>query len=232
MSVAPSYEKYPIVGEVFTENDKTYVNINKNGVLKKVRWYPPKVTHDNIMDFNAYQVYGFAPDGFITLLIGDEEDVTSWCMHNAYGIARCTVITGWYLPCDSHYTDFPDNIQTIKIFWSEISPNSYKLDNFDKFKDVVNKHKYANIKSNSHYQGTVGKWLEKEVTIVKNIETESNYGKAHIHIMEDKNENVYVWITATKNWKENETHYLKMKVKAHHNEQGIEQTIVYYCKEI
>ena len=204
MSVAPSYEKYPIVGEVFTENDKTYVNINKNGVLKKVRWYPPKVTHDNIMDFNAYQVYGFAPDGFITLLIGDEEDVTSWCMHNAYGIARCTVITGWYLPCDSHYTDFPDNIKTIKIFWSEISPNSYKLDNFDKFK----------------------------VTIVKNIETESNYGKAHIHVMEDENENVYVWITATKNWKENETHYLKMKVKAHHNEQGVEQTIVYYCKEI
>ena len=230
MSVAPSYEKYTIVGEVFIENDKTYVNIDKNGTLKKVRWYEPKLKDDK-MDFDAYTVFGFAPNGFIYIFIGEDNIIEQWCLDNEYGRARYNTIAGWYLPSEYEPLNLPKEIKTIKINWTEVTNNKTHLTSFNELEDIINKKKYQINESISHYQGTVGEWLEKDIIIIDNIEIESSYGKAHLHIMQDNDSNIYVWLTSTKNWSINEKHSLRMKVKEHHNEKGVEQTIVYYCKE-
>ena len=86
------------------------------------------------------------------------------------------------------------------------------------------------IPSKSEYQGSPDEWLECDVTIKQNIELDGRYGLSHMHIMEDADENVYVWTTASKSIPAGETHHIKMKVKEHKEYKGTKQTVVYYCK--
>ena len=97
---------------------------------------------------------------------------------------------------------------------------------------IVRKYVYTLIHgvSKSEYQGEKDTWLEKDVTIKKNIALNSQYGDSHMHIMEDADENVYVWTTASKNLEVGSTVHMKMKVKEHKEYDGVKQTVVYYCK--
>ena len=86
--------------------------------------------------------------------------------------------------------------------------------------------------SKSEYQGAVGNWIERNVVVKKNISLESRYGVSHMHILEDADENVYVWTTGSKNYDVDAELHLKMKVKEHKDYKGVKQTIVWYCKEV
>ena len=59
---------------------------------------------------------------------------------------------------------------------------------------------------------------------------DNQYGNSHMHIMEDTDENVYVWTTASKSLEVDTTVHMRMKVKDHKEYDGVKQTIVYYCK--
>ena len=126
----------------------------------------------------------------------------------------------------------PERFYSKRLEWAEIKDESDEEDLSMKDHAIVRKYVYTLIHgvSKSEYQGEKDTWLEKDVTIKKNIALSSQYGDSHMHIMEDADENVYVWTTASKNLEVGSTVHMKMKVKEHKEYDGVKQTVVYYCK--
>ena len=85
----------------------------------------------------------------------------------------------------------------------------------------------------STYQGTVGERIERELTVIKNIPKEgSKYGTTYFHILQDKDENIYIWATAAKNWAVGSVHTLRGTVKEHQKFRNELQTVLTRCMEV
>ena len=50
--------------------------------------------------------------------------------------------------------------------------------------------------------------------------------------MTDKNDNVYVWTTASKRWEEESIHYVRGTVKNHKFYRNCKQTILTRCRDL
>ena len=185
---------------------------------------------ENRVKFAARNAFGFGEAGFITILKGDNNIIQEWREHLPIHSVMWNEIFGWYAPSTATLTNMPAEIETHVLNWEDININELEMKSRDEVKKLIGT--FFTVKSNSEYQGTVGDWLEKEVTIVKNVASEGYYGESHIHVMRDKDENEYVWTTAAKNFEVGSQHRLKMKVKSHQEYEGVKQTTVNYCKEI
>ena len=182
--------------------------------------------------FAARNAFGFGKDGFITIIYGDYDTIQNWRdtlpMHTVW----YNTIFGWFIPSDRTVEEIPESINSFRLEWNDVinpedSENLAMKDN-DEVKLYVQKLIYGESKST--YQGEVNEWLERAVTIKRNIALESRFGASHMHIMEDADGNVYVWTTSSKSIEEGKTVNMKMKVKEHKEYEGVPQTIVYYCK--
>lgn len=184
--------------------------------------------------FAARNAFGFGEEGYIFLVYGDNERIKKWREELPEYTVWYNEIFGWFIPATREYDglEFPTDIHFAKLEWETIKDKNdeEQLQMIDKeeVRKIVEQMIYE--PSKSEFQGEVNTWLEKEVKIVKNISLSSNYGDSHMHIMEDNDENVYVWTTASKNLEEGKTYTIKMKVKEHKEYKGTKQTIVYYCK--
>lgn len=225
MSVAPSYQNLQRISEVFEENGKEYILVLlKSGKQKQVRWYPEK---NEQLAFDARHAFGFDEAGYITLFKGDIEEVEKWAYETDPCRARYNLLFGWFLPSRLPLENLPPTIIPVRLTWKEISENNViKDDNF--IMSYIKNLLYE--KNESVYQGQVNEWLERDVTVIKNVTTTTHYGETHIHTFIDNNKNIYVWMTATKNLEEGQHLRMRMKVKEHKEVQNIQQTIVYYCK--
>ena len=88
------------------------------------------------------------------------------------------------------------------------------------------------VNNTSRFQGRKDEWLQKELQ-VKNKTTKQNYfGEKHSFTFVDSEDNYYIWETGTKDYMVDEKVHLKMKVKEHKEVNGINCTIVWYCKEV
>ena len=184
--------------------------------------------------FAARNAFGFGEAGFITILVGDYETINTYVHSNIPGKARYATIFGWYFPSTEKVENVPDSVTTIKIDWETVKDPEDAENLTMKDNDFVAKYirSLTSKPSNSTFQGNVGEWLEKTVTVKKNITLDGRYGISHMHILEDADENVYVWTTASKSIDADTVMTLKMKVKDHKEYNGVNQTVVYYCKEV
>ena len=184
--------------------------------------------------FAARNAFGFGEEGYIFLVYGDNERIKKWREELPEHTVWYNETFGWFIPATREYDglEFPADIHFAKLEWETVKDKNdeEQLQMMDKeeVRKIVEQMIYE--PSKSEFQGEVNTWLEKEVKIVKNISLSSNYGDSHMHIMEDDDENVYVWTTASKNLEEGKTYTIKMKVKEHKEYKGTKQTIVYYCK--
>ena len=181
-------------------------------------------------DRNAF---GFREAGYITIFKGEYEDIAAWSRETSPCRARYATHLGWYVPSDQPIENLPDTITPIKLTWDEVRDESDEenllMKNHDEVKAYVGT--LTHEPSVSQYQGEIGDWLQKNVTVKRNIEfANGRYGDSHMHIMEDEDKNVYVWSTASKNYSEGSVLNLRMKVKDHQEYNNTKQTIVYYCK--
>lgn len=184
--------------------------------------------------FAARNAFGFGEKGYITLIYGDNDKIKDW----RDGLPQHTVwyneIFGWFMPSTHEPVDItiPEDIHYTSLTWDTISdkndPENLQMIDHAEVRKIVENMIYE--PSKSQFQGEKDEWLIREVHIVKNIAVNNNYGECHLHLMEDADENVYVWITASKNFAEGKTLKMKMKVKDHQEYKGTKQTIVYYCK--
>jgi hypothetical protein len=184
--------------------------------------------------FAARNAFGFGEKGYITLIWGDNEEIKKWREDLPEHTVWYNNFFGWFIPSNREYEglEIPENIKHEKFDWEKIrnkeDPENLEMIDNEEVKKIVQEIIYE--PSKSEYQGEVGQWLEKDVKITKRLAFESNYGVSNMHIMEDADENVYIWNTSSKSLNENQTYHLKMKVKEHKDYQGTKQTVVWYCK--
>lgn len=239
MPVAKSYENCDIKGEPFKENGKWYVLIIKNGEEKKVRWYTEAeyakmyptakgglVSKDIMMTFNARHAFGFDDAGYITLYKGNSEIVKDWARREWPPLAWYNETFGFYTPSKINPTDYPKDIELIKLTWDEVKQDDIHMKSHEEVKRYVDV--LLGSSTNKNDQLSINDWLEKTVTIRTKETTESHFGKKHKYGMVDNENNFYIWETGARDYQVDVAVRLKMKVK----EIKDDAIIVWYCKEI
>ena len=188
--------------------------------------------------FAPRNAYGFGNAGYITIYKGDSKVISEFFKNSdidglGHHAAWYNMPFGWFTPSTITVPEnLPEGVEPIQITWDMVrdpeDAENLQMRENEFVSALVNF--LAAEPNKSEYQGEIGDWLERDVTIKKNILFKGLYGDSHMHVMEDADENVYVWSTSSKSVDEGSTIHLKMKVKEHKEYKGIKQTIVYYCK--
>ena len=190
--------------------------------------------------FAARNAFGFGELGFITLYKGDLQVISeyfkSFTIDEAgHRAAWYNTIFHWYTPSKMDVPEnLPEGVEAVRLDWDAVRDESDEENLQMKDNEFVEAYVNSLISepSKSEYQGNVGEWMIKTVTVTKNVTLNSRYGESHMHILEDEDGNVYVWTTGSKNIEADRVITLKMKVKDHKDYKGTKQTIVWYCKEV
>ena len=238
MPVAKTYQHMKIEGEPFKENNRMYVNVCAPKGIKKVRWYsdaeyrrmyPNEVTVNDIMDFNARHAFGFGKLGWITIYKGNQDILAEYAEahHEAFRY-NCTF--GFYTPSHISTPDLPAGILPVILNWNDVMNHDDRMKTHEEVQKIVTNLLYD--ESTSKYQGAVNDWLTKEVYIRNKKTAETHFGTKHTYSLVDAEGNIYVWETGAKDYADNSTVSLKMKVKEHKEVKGEKITVVWYCKEI
>lgn len=190
--------------------------------------------------FAARNAFGFGEAGFITLYKGDLQVISEYFKsfsidEEGHRAAWYNTIFHWYTPSKMNVPeDLPEGVEAVRLDWDDVRDETDE-ENLQ-MKDNAFVEEYVNSlisePSKSEYQGAIGEWMVKTVTVTKNVTLNSRYGESHMHILEDEDGNVYVWTTGSKNIEADRVVTLKMKVKDHKDYKGTKQTIVWYCKEV
>lgn len=186
----------------------------------------------------ARNTFGFGEAGYITVYKGDPDVISeyfkSFSIDDAgHRAAWFNMTFKWYTPSKMEVPeDLPESVEAIRLDWDEVRDPEDEENLAMKDNDFVTAYVQNLIATPnpSEYQGVVGDWMIKEVTIKKNLSFENRYGTTHMHIMVDEDQNVYVWNSSSKSYAEGKTVTLKMKVKEHKEYNGTKQTVVWYCK--
>ena len=240
MPVAKSYQSLEIVGDVFISAGRQYVNVKmKSGALKTVRWYsdaeyrkmyPEAIAIDRSADpyyKSQKEVLGFTK-GYITIFKGDTYAEIDWFRAS---IARYARWWGWYIISTEEVpADLPASIEAIRLPWELVGQDSGELKSESLVKEAVEALIYE--EGISEFVGEIGERIELTLTVIRAIKIENDYGHSIIHIMEDNCGNVYVWITAAKNWSEGSVKIVHGTIKDHRIYKNTKQTVLTRCMEI
>lgn len=241
MAVAKTYTNWEQVGEIFTENEKEYVNVKhpKTGALKKVRWYsdyeyakmykiPVYVAEEPKKNpVNLRHALGF-DKGYITIFKGNQFEHNEWFKKSN---ARFHKDWKWYVVSTEEVpTDLPEGIEPVQLKWEDVADENGYMKSIAAINYAVDRLMYE--ESPSEFIGEVGQRITCSLKIDKAIPVEGAYGTSTIHIMSDENENVFVWTTAAKTLKVGEKYELRGTIKTHSVYKGVKQTILTRCKII
>lgn len=242
--VAKSFQAMKIMTEPFQENGRFYVKVlnEKTGNIRKVRFYSENeyfkmypeerknaatITVGNNHSSNIKHVLGF-DNGFITIFKGNQMQYLEWFKNS---IARYHRAWGWYVvSTDELPQDIPDAITPIRLDWDAISNEDGTLKTENAIISIIDNLIYDD--SPSEFVGSIGDRLELEVTITNAIQLDGNFGKSTMHIMEDQNKNVYVWVTASKSWTPGVVKKIRGTVKDHKIYKRVKQNILTRCMEV
>lgn len=234
MSVAPSFQSFEMLTEPYEMNGKKYVRVRnpKTGTERQVRWYEDKGAPKTSKTTDPYyrsqkDVLGFEK-GYITIFKGETYPHMDW--FRAAG-ARYTRWWGWYFFSTKEIpADIPEGLTPIRLDWDLVKRDEENVKTDKELKPIVESLLYEPGKS--IHIGTVGQRLELFVKVIKAIPLENHLGNSIMHIMEDADENVYMWTTSAKSWEEGSEHHIKGTVKSHSVYKGEKETILIRCTEV
>ena len=239
--VAKSFQNFEVLTDVYEVSGKKYVRVRnpKTGTERQVRWYNEKeyarmYPEDNaagasespVAKFNAKKALGFEK-GYISLFKGDTYPYQEWFSKS---IARYHDTWGWYIvSTDEVPAELPPSVSIVQLKWEDISDGE-NLKPQPAIKEAVDALLYEDCVS--EYQASVGSRIDRELTIKKAIKSDGYYGTSYFYVMEDEDENIYVWATSARNWQEGEVHKLRGTVKEHKLYKNQKQTVLTRCTEI
>lgn len=244
MPVAKTYQKYNILCEPFIDNGRAYVNINKDGSLKTVRWYTekeyasmyktsktsgasPKITTSGPAAPIVKDILGFT-NGYITLITGHVEN---WEDYLNMSNARYNRVWGWYIiSTETVPSDLPNDLTTIRLSWSLVGNDDGTLLSEEEVTKAINSLKYP--PTPSRYVGEVGDRLSLDLTVAKSIPIETIWGRSTLHVMVDANNNEFIWQTNSKSWAAGSQRRIKGTVKEHKIWRNSQQTWLTRCQEV
>ena len=234
MPVAKSYQSFDKLTEPYSVSGKQYIKVRnpKTGAERQVRWYSDREYASMYPNEPApvkifrtqRQVLGFEY-GYITIFKGDTYDLRSWFKdHNG----RYTRWWGWYIQStDELPSEIPEGIVPIRLEWKDIcAPDGENLKNEDAVVAHVETLLYDAGKS--IYVGKVGDRIDLSITVTKVIELDGAYA-SKMYVMEDLEENVYVWTTSAATLNEGNSYNLRGSVKAHRVYRNTKQTVLTRC---
>lgn len=239
--VAPSFQSYSIVSEIYYSNKKAYVKIMnpKTGNTRSCRWYTdeeyqklygkPKdsVTVDKYYKTQK-EVLGFAK-GYITIF-GPEgmDEELEYFRYNPFRYCR---FWGWYWPSDTELpSDIPEGIKVIRLDWDAVGGPNGSLRDEMTVTSVIDRLFYPDCAS--QYQGTVGERIERVLTVTFNYHLDTKFGYSSLHCFTDENGNNYTWTTSSKDWPQGSVHKVRGTVKEHRIYKGQSQTVLTRVTEI
>lgn len=234
--VAKSYQGLKQIGEVYTINGKAYIKVElKNGTTKQVRvyseaeykkYYGETATNEADLKISQKEVLGFQK-GYITIFKGDTYEHKDWFKANGCRYAR---YWGWYVVSTMEVpAELPLGIEAIKLNWEDVGEGDC-LKPEDQVSAFVESLQFE--PSPSEYQGSIGERLELTLTVAKAIISDSYYGSSTVHVMEDEDGNVFVWITTSKSWEVGSVKKIRGTVKEHKTYHGVKQTVLTRCTEV
>lgn len=237
--VAKSYQNLETVGEVYMCNAKNYIKVRlKNGTIKQVRFYTdaeyrrmyPEAKMNALSPDRKTQkeVLGFEK-GYITIFKGDTYGCKEWFNRS---IARYCKWWGWYIISTQELPeDMPTTIIPVQLSWELVGEENGNLKPDSVIAKAIEPLLYE--ASPSEFVGSIGERLELTLTVKRAIEVSSNFNDCAImHIMEDENQNIFVWATTAKNWREGSVHKLRGTVKDHRTFRNCKQTVLSRCLEV
>lgn len=240
MAVAKSFQALEIVTEPYLVNGRMYVKVKNatTGALRQVRWYTDKEyakMYPNEKKSPAEDPYyksqkevlGFK-EGFITIFKGDTYEHKDWFKDHK---AVYRKLWGWGIAStDEVPEELPEGVEAVRLEWSAVGTDKETLQPDHVVRAAVEALIYDS--GVSKYQGKVGDRLRIKVTVMKALQLDGYYGPSTMHIMQDADENVYVWTTGSKSWAEGSEHFISGTVKEHKSYRNVEQTILTRCTEV
>ena len=235
MAVAKSYRDCEILCNPFVQNGRRYVNIKTpSGIERQVRYYS---------DAEYFKMYGeeFTPvtplsekdklgfvDGYITIFKGNTYPHKDWLKANG---ARFTKLFNWSFASNVEWPEdeLPEDLEPLQVPWEAVSANDHLRPEAE-VRTYIESLMYE--PSDSVFVGEIGERIEETLTVTKAVTLESYYGTSIMHIMENEDGNVFVWITKAKNYPEGKIVTLRGTIKDHKEYKGTKQTILTRCKEI
>ena len=233
--VAKTYQGWNVSGTPFWERGRQYVTVvSPNGTSRTVRVYSEREYARMYGEVKRKvfktqkQLLGFE-NGYITVFRGNTYPYKEWFKENG---ARFTRSFKWSFDSDKAMPEeFPEGLEPVRVDW-ELVGDGDRLKSDDEIKKVMDGIFYPAEDSSSEYVGEIGERLEITVTVTKALTLDGYYGQSIMHIMEDGDENVYIWTTSSKSIPEGKVVTLRGTVKDHREYRGVKQTILTRCKEM
>ena len=240
MPTAKSYQNLQIVREVYTANNRKYVDVRTNdGTIKTVRWYSndeyakyygEPAPHQDPYYKPQRTILGFDA-GFIWIFNGNTYPHKDWFKSIGATFRRHW---GWGLPGDMTLPDeLPEGIEAVKLPWDAVKMDDENLLKSDEaIAAAVEKVLYANVNS-GEYLGAVGDKITATVTILSVRENDTYFGMKKIYNMEDENGNILVWFSSSKtiSWSEGQVVKMTGTIKELTEYHGVKQTVLTRCRE-
>jgi hypothetical protein len=146
-------------------------------------------------------------------------------------VFRYTRFWGWYIISTEKIPDLPKGLTPVRLDWELVGNPNGSLKSEDKIAAAIENLLYNNT-STSTFIGSLGERLDLYITVTETYPLEDKFGKNIMHIMQDKEQNCYVWTTAAKNWGVGTTKHIRGTVKNHQIYKGVKQTILTRCMEV
>lgn len=239
MAVAKSFQSMKQVTEPYLVSGRMYVKVRneKTGAERQVRWYTDaeyakmypedeKSTGSKILRTQK-SVLGF-DKGYITIFKGDTYSQLEWFQNS---IARYARTWGWYIVSTEELPDdIPAGIEPIQLPWELVGTEGDVLKPEHLVIKAVESILYD--AGTSEHVGSVGERLTLNIAVTAARPIEGYYGHSTAYTMEDECGNVFVWITAAKNWPVGSVKTIKGTVKEHKEFRNVKQTVLTRCTEV
>ena len=238
--VAPSFQKFEFIGDVYVSAGKKYIQVKnpKTGTIRQVRWYedaeyaklyPEKAQEQGINQLPTHrQALGFRDAGFITIFKGGMNEDDAWFRRSNARYARWW---GWYFrSLDAVPADLPADVVPNRPEWDTIGDANGNLLPEEQVQRVIDSLIYD--ESLAEWIGKVGERIEVNVTVAKAYDMDGQYGRATTFVMNDEKENVFMWTTATKNWAVGTVHHIRGTVKAQIVRKNVKINVLTRCNEV
>lgn len=231
--VAKSYQSLEIITEPYTVKGRMYVKVlTAAGSEKQVRWYADweykKMYPEDASKAKPKtqkEALGFG-DGYITIFKGDTYPLKEWFKENG---AKYTKFWGWSFGTFAEMPeDLPAGVEPIRLEWSLVGDDNGRLKSDSAIQEAIEEILYD--ESPSGYVGEIGEKIERDLRIKQTIQLEGYYGVSTMHIMEDEDENIFVWVTAARSLNEGEWYRIRGTIKDHRKYKHTKQTVLTRCK--
>lgn len=242
MPVAKSFAEFEILCEPYNANGKMYIQVRnpKTNTIRTVRWYTeqeynklypeaPIIANNKVVKTQK-EVLGFAK-GYITIFKGEiDEPILEWFQEKTE--CRYTRWWGWYIMSTENLpSDLPSGITPVQLPWELVGKEDGSLKLESEVAENVDSLLYND--SPSEYIGSIGERLELSITITALYKMDNGFNGAasNLHIMEDKDGNVFTWTTSAKSWSVGTEKVIRGTVKEHKLYKGVKQTVLTRCME-